>query len=425
MQFHTSTRSSSNRKSHFVLAAFIVQSLTIHAPFARAEDVPEIQPVAVERFVPATTGETAGATLELRGEATIPDGEIKLRQVGRWTNADSKIFAPMADLTIARFQGNSPFQSVSLDEVRQTLRDAGVNLGTIRFAGTMTCTVSRSDVKFDESAALRQWIDARQGRAPALVPSGTHTAELSSAAPAPTSAPAAAAGVDMRRTAQVDPAVKTLRDLILADAAVRLKLPPDSLQLTFNPADEKLLNLSEPQFKFNLEARRVYSLGDVAWDVLIVMDSGNKQVPIQAMARAWQKHVELIRPIAYRQVIQADDLVEKRVLTDRIADEPLLSIAQAVGQQSSRELKPGTVMTAPMVSPVELAKPGQFISVTLNSGTFRLKTVARAMEAGCFGQTIKVKNEVTGETFQVILSGPQQGTINTIPTSTASIGGGM
>jgi hypothetical protein len=33
------------------------------------------------------------------------------------------------------------------------------------------------------------------------------------------------------------------------------------------------------------------------------------------------------------------------------------------------------------------------------------------MEGGSFGQTIRVKNEATNETFEVVLTGPQEGTI--------------
>ena len=206
--------------------------------------------------------------------------------------------------------------------------------------------------------------------------------------------------------------MRTLRDLITADATVRLNVPADQLQMTFNPADEKTLNLAEPQFKFNLEARRVFGLGDVSWEVLIVTESGNKKVPISATARAWIKQVVLVRPIAYRQVIQNDDLIEKRILTDKLPDDPLLTLTQCVGQEAARELKPGTVMTARMVSPVDLVRPGQFVTVTLAAGGVRIKTVARAKEAGSYGQIVKVQNDATREMYDVVLTGPQEGTIS-------------
>jgi flagella basal body P-ring formation protein FlgA len=106
---------------------------------------------------------------------------------------------------------------------------------------------------------------------------------------------------------------------------------------------------------------------------------------------------------------------------DQLSDDPLLSADQIVGQQASRELKAGAVLTARMVDPVQLVKSGQLITVTLDQGTVRIKTVVRAMEAGSYGQTIRVKNETTRDVFQVILTGPQTATMNL--SSMASLGG--
>jgi flagella basal body P-ring formation protein FlgA len=87
-------------------------------------------------------------------------------------------------------------------------------------------------------------------------------------------------------------------------------------------------------------------------------------------------------------------------------------MAQGVGQEAAREIKPGMVLTSKMVNPVDLAKPGQFITVSMASGGVHIKTVGRAIEAGVFGQPIKVKNEATGEVYEVVLTGPQEGTIS-------------
>ena len=160
---------SNRKKIQFLLALTILAwaTQTLLHQWARGQDVaaPASDPVAADRFVPSAARSSAGATLEVKAEATVHGGEVKLRQICRWSGADQQFFAPLADLTIARFQGDVPFQSVSLDEIRMTLRDAGVNLGIIRFAGSTACTVARSDVKYDDSTALQQWSDAKEGKA--------------------------------------------------------------------------------------------------------------------------------------------------------------------------------------------------------------------------------------------------------------------
>ena len=65
-----------------------------------------------------------------------------------------------------------------------------------------------------------------------------------------------------------------------------------------------------------------------------------------------------------------------------------------------------------MLDPVQLVKVGQFVTITLEQGTVRIKTVAKALESGSFGQTIRVKNEATKDVFQVVLTGPQTATMN-------------
>jgi flagella basal body P-ring formation protein FlgA len=69
------------------------------------------------------------------------------------------------------------------------------------------------------------------------------------------------------------------------------------------------------------------------------------------------------------------------------------------------------VLTARLVEPLPLARLGQFVSVTLNQGGIRIRTTARAMESGSFGQTIRLKNEDTQDIFQATLTGPQEASI--------------
>ncbi|MDB5353554.1 MAG: flagella basal body P-ring formation protein FlgA [Phycisphaerales bacterium] len=406
---------SNRKKVQFLVALTILAWATqvLMHQLARGEEAPAPppEPVASERFVPGTARFAAGATLELRGEATVTGAEVKLRQICRWADSDRDVFAPVAELTIARLTGTAPFQAVTIDEIRQTLHDAGVNVAVVRFSGPTSCTVARGDVQYDEKTALQQWIDAREGKAPAASPGAGPATQPAPVAGAPAAPAPALAGAAKPAPAAESP-VRSLRDLLQADAAVRLSVPAEQLQITFNPTDEKVLNLSEPQFKFNIEARRMFNLGDVSWEVLIVTETGTKKVPVAATARAWQRQLVLNRPLAFKQVIRAEDITERRALVDRLPDEPLLTMSQALGQEAARDLKPGTVLTSRMVDPVALAKSGQFITITLVQGNIRVKTVARAMEGGSFGQTIKVKNEATLEVYEIVLTGPQEGTIS-------------
>lgn len=374
-----------------------------------------------EKFVPGTARFAAGAMLELRPEATVMGSAVKLRQVCRWSSADAPVFTPLADLVLVRLAEGQPFQPVTLDQIRTTLHDAGVNLAVVRFSGPTSCTVARSDVEIDEQEALLEWANAKaEGRQ-----KNTATTASSRAAPAPADIAAEPDAGSETPVAPPDAERRALRDLLIHDLSVRLRVPAEDLHLTFNPNDDQVLRLAEPQFKFDIQPKRVRNLGAVSWEVQILTSGGgaarkSQKMSIAATARAWQQQVVLARPLSFKQTIRDSDVTERRILVDVLGDEPLLGMKQVVAQQAARELKPGIVMTPRTVQPVPLARSGQFVTVVLSRGGVRIKTVARAMEDGSYGQTIKVKNEATRDVFEVVLTGPQEGTLGPIETAEMS-----
>lgn len=363
-------------------------------------EIPSTQPMAAvespERFVPVGALRPAGAMLEIRGDASVIGSEVRLRQICRWSDQDKGLFEPIGDLILARLSSGAPFKALSVDEIRSTLRDAGVNIAAINFTGSINCTVSRSDVQYDEKDGLAKWIEVNT----------------------PTTAPAAAPELASAVTPATHPddasPVRTLRDLLVNDLAVQLNLPVDILQVDFRQQDLHLLNTSTPLFSFDIQPIRNRSLGAVSWNVTVSAGDGQqrRKVTISAQARAWQDQVVIMRPLTSRQIIRTEDLVKRRALVDQTTDDTLLAMDQIVGQQASRDLKPGTILTSKMIDPVTLVKVGQFVTITLDQGSVSIKTVARALEGGVYGQTIRVKNESTRDVYQVILTGPQTATMN-------------
>jgi flagella basal body P-ring formation protein FlgA len=358
--------------------------------------------VTIEKFVPGTSRFAAGATIELRSDATVVGEEVKLKQVARWTQADDAVLAPLGDLVLARIGGGTPFRAVSIAEVKETLTAAGINIASLKFVGATSCTVNRSDVEYDERTALQQWIEAKEASG-AMAPAAREQEETAQALPA--SAPVEAE----QKT------VRTLRNLLIEDLAQRFTVPADSLQLTFKGSDERLLNLAEPLFRFDIEpVRGAKNLGEVSWLVLIRGDRPEdvQKATITARARAWHNQLVVAKPLAMRQLIRDEDLIERRALVERLPDEPIATRAEVVGQAAARPLSAGTVLTARAVEAQQLVKAGQYVTITLQQGAVSIKSVAKALEGGSYGQTIRVKNEATRDVFQVILTGPQTATMN-------------
>lgn len=389
---------------------------TLLTQWARAE--PPMATPPAERFLaPSLAG--AAATLELRTDATLTGPEVRLRQICRWSDRDAPAFAAVADLVVLRLDAQAPYRTITMSELRTLLAEAGFNLASVHLAGAVSCTVTRNDVEFDEGEALRAWMNAREPQfarpapEPAAVPrdpavDAAATASDRVAAPLPVHAP----GLE-------DAGVLRLRDKLLADLSQRLSIPVESLQVRFRPVDENLLNLSEPRARFTIAPHRVSDLGDVAWTVTIAGVGGGRRFTVVAAAQAWQDQLVVERPLAPRQAIRDEDLVERRVLVDRRLPDPLVTREQAVGQLAARELKPGTVLTSRLLDPVELVKPGQLVTIDAREGGVSIRTVARAIDGGTYGQSIRVRNESNRDVYRVTLTGPQTATLSGDPQAGA------
>jgi flagella basal body P-ring formation protein FlgA len=404
--------------------AWATQTLLHQWGYGQTTQPADPQPTfSEEKFVPGTQRFEMGATLELRSEATVIGGEVKLKQICRWSDTDAPVFAPMAELVLMRLGQNVPFRSISVAEVKSLLHDAGVNLVAINFVGAASCTVGRSDVEFNEGEALQKWLDAREGKAGPADPTTSETplaVSQDGVITASSTIPATQAAA--KPQAEESP-YRSLRQLLAQDLSVRLNLPVESIQMTFRPQDERVLNLCEPHFKFQIDPVRARNLGPVSWNVIVFADNSQQRAQISATARAWQTQLVVAKPMAYKQPIREQDVIERRALIDRLLDDTVLTKPQAIGQQAARDLKPGVVLTAKLVDPIQLVRTGQFVTVIYRQGAVELKTVARALEPGSLGQTIRVKNEATKDVFEVVLTGPQTASMTSAaqpPGSTAS-----
>jgi flagella basal body P-ring formation protein FlgA len=355
-----------------------------------------------EKFITNDTG----VIVEMRPDATVHGAEIRLKQLARWSDTDKSTLDPIADLIVARFAGTEAFRSVSISDVKALLRDANVNVSTMNFVGSAACTVTRGDAKVDQGSGLDQWSAAKQGE--------------KAAASAPEKADATPSQVKFEGESAA-PGTLSLRQLLTNNLADRLNLPAETLQVTFRAQDEKTLRLSQPQFTFTIEGSRAANLGDVTWNV--TANSGNgapQRFFVAATARAWQEQLVVSRPLSTKQQITEGDVTEKRSLVDRLSSDPLVRRDQVVGQLASRDLKAGTVMTGKLIDPVQLVKSGQYVTIEHGQGGISIKIVAKALDSGCYGQTIRVKNEATREIFRVTVCGAQQGSLDGLPGNTVA-----
>jgi flagella basal body P-ring formation protein FlgA len=374
---------------------------TFFIPTARADEAGNMQNTTtktMETFVPPHRVDVA--SVELLPEITSNSNEVTLKQLCNWPEGDSEVFAEFADLIIVRFEKDAAFTTIGVEQIQSILRDAGMNPASVNFSGAASCRVVRGDVKIDEAQALRDWMT--DAEATTAIASNTRTTTQA----APSDPPGVAKGDNAPSKPDIAPELRDLRARLIYDLSQRISISVDRLQVEFSAEDQKVLALPNSP-SVSVEPQRANDLGNISWLVTTSLNGEAKRVRIAARARAWVDQVVCSRPLGLRQTISEADIETKRVLTDRLPQDALVTAEQVIGQQAARDLKVGSVITGKLLAPVELVRPGQLVTVFMRRGAIEVKSVARALQAGSAGQSVKVKNEATGDLFQVTLVGPQ------------------
>lgn len=384
-------------------------------------------------------GGGAPAMAEVRSEVSVVGAEVRVKQVVRWGVRDNSFFAGgLSELVVARFSPGERTVVLELGQVREVLRGAGVHPGELVFRGATKVTVTRLDAGAAhagkpakiESKDLDDFLDkagaptgearekvegaagkVRSGGGGAEVPRGSaadakvdERAELASSTVRPLRDEVPGAGATF--------AGVTLREALVREVTDRLGLKAEDIEIVFDPADERVLKLAGPTFGWSLGQTRLRNLGPVTWSVTLWTESekvrSTRRVEVVARVRAWQTQVVARRGLSAGQLVRDEDVEVQRVLVEKLAEERLLSREQVLTMQAGKPIAPGTVLAVRMLDPVLLVRSGQLVSVLLRQGGIEVRAVAKAVEAGAYGQTIRVRNEQTNDVFQVTVVGPQE-----------------
>jgi flagella basal body P-ring formation protein FlgA len=342
---------------------------------------------AEEKFVSSAFSQAI--RIEIASNATIAGADIRFKDIARWGGADDDALREAGEIVIHRFKDDTDTAAVDVRDVKQLLTDAGVNLGLVSFSGSLICKLRRDgDAVPEVSPLLASNVPAAvEAIAPRVLPDAPEPATLVRSQPL------------------------TLRDVITQQLSAHLGLPPEQLQVRFDAKDEKLGSLREGAHQFQIAPQKSRRLGNVAWDVTVSTGAAKKKHVLMTHVQAWQTQLVTARPISVKQVIQHDDVVEKRVLVDYLSEEPPVARAQIVGQQAARELPIGTVVTPRVIHSVQLVRVGQLVTVVVENGRVHVKWVAEARENGNYGQMIRVRKPGTRDEFIVVVSGPEQTTL--------------
>jgi flagella basal body P-ring formation protein FlgA len=328
---------------------------------------PPLHPQPAQAAIPS---QRPDITLELRSQIRAVRNEVTLSDVCRWSGADAIAMEPVADLVLTRVSDAAALHTVSVDQLKSALQDAGVNVATVRFSGAATCAVVVGDADLP---------------------------------------PPVAAAKPVVETAQT-----TLKDLLLATLHERLKLSAKQVQVDFDAKDASILALTTPRYRIDFDDHDAAELGAVQWKVVIQTDAGDRTETIRATARKWEDQLVLTRGLSRGQGFMKGDVRHQRVLVDKPTTNPAPADEPVVGQLASRDLKRGDVLAAGDTTAPQIVRAGQFMTVALRMHDGQtVQTTATALDGGGEGAVIRARNTATGETYHVRITEPDAGEITT------------
>jgi flagella basal body P-ring formation protein FlgA len=115
-----------------------------------------------------------------------------------------------------------------------------------------------------------------------------------------------------------------------------------------------------------------------------------------------------LRPLPRGDTIAIEDLDSAWLLMASLPGDALRRAEDLVGRQAARALAAGRAVRAGEIAAPWAVKRGDEASMSFNRGGLQIVTAAEILENGRPGQSVRVRNAVSGEVRQAVVIGPRR-----------------
>jgi flagella basal body P-ring formation protein FlgA len=317
-----------------------------------------------------------GAQLSLRPRAELGASIVLLGDVVDIVGANDADRQELAAIPLVPAPAPGTQQFLTAAQIRDLLAAAGVNVGTLQFAGAAAVAINSPVVV-----------------APQPTPSTMAVAELDDAAVA-----------DQLTAAMVE--------------YLRQQTGHDMWDVELAP-NEKLINASR-----GLGAQLTIVGGQAPWtgrQRFEVKGPGLAR-PLLAYARVERRQMVVIavRPIAVGDFVRATD-VELRSYAGNVSTRAAASLDAVIGKEATQAIRPETiVMTSQVRSPL-LVRRGERVSVRARAAGVLVRTYATAQQDGSLGDLIQVQTLEGRERYAARVAGLRELEVFAAGTSASDV----
>lgn len=325
--------------------------------------------------------------IRLWPRATVGDATVRLRDVADIRGFDEQETDRLRRLIVKEELADGRSVDITGADIREVLNAGRVNLALVRIFGAARCRVERpailAPVEAQPKPEPQETVQVapkpepeavtRRGKFVEQVPEGTLEAHLNEYIRA--------------RTASLEGEIK--------------------IRLNKAARDRGYLSFTDDEYRFSIHDDNKNLLGMLNLEVDLYRDNHVVgTIPIVATVSLLKRVVVARRPINRGVLINTADLNLEVQEFRNEKEIGTADMAVLVGNQARRFLPRGRRVTMRDVKPMPLVRRNALVDVYVEGGTYRIKTSAKALEEGSYGQTIQVRSPATGERFFVIVTGP-------------------
>lgn len=349
-----------------------------------------------------TTGSVQGASISLR-ERVVPKGSVvRLGDVAEIASADRQEARRLEAVPLMPAPAPDTERFLRRREITDMLAANGIELADIRFDGAERVkVVASAAAQTGVTVASAEDHDAQGNRHAAILAGGTVASAMPKKKPVP----------DPARLKELHDEV----DRVVADY-LKFKAGQSALgKIECDVTDRQLGQLAEATTAPVCAGGNEPWTGRQRFTLSFSTASGSVCVPVNAeVAEAAVPVVIATRAVARGNVITAAD-VEMRMMEptakmsgQRVAIDAVDSI---LGKEAKQAIRAADVVFSDMVQSPVLVKRGEVIAVVSQAGGIRVRTTARAMKDGAYGDLVQLESLQGKQRFDARVVGSREAAV--------------
>jgi len=297
----------------------------------------------------------APPTVRLWPTAVVVGDQVRLGDLCELAGFDAELHEQLRTTVVVSSPPPGGSTAITLGVLRGVLTGAGVNMAETIVKGATECGV-------------------RRPRVLPVVQTGRAAAQQQDNGPQ-------------------SPAPATLRDVVVEFFEHELSRYDGRPQVDFGREAAALLELSGPDYTFEIRRRSNRPLGLIDLEIDVLREGRRvQQVELQPVVILARRVVVARRAINQGAQVKAEDLHLTEMTFDRLDRLGLADLNQVIGQRSRRFIRPATMLDPRDLEMVPLVERGQLVTVRSTIGSVVVETAAKATEPGGFGDTIELRD---------------------------------